>query len=207
MKDMDANLGWRLIAGELISTIAFNVAVIESENLTPFKELLEKDFVQSIIEIIEILIKVKSEERNFSDEEILSIKQIFCEDANVVMDYFSIKEKDEEPEHDNERPTILLRTFEGSKGLSGGQVFIVSANNGSMPKIIDNSISDIECCKFIVALTRTRKQCHIISNKWLISPKTKDGKWAEKFVRSQFINFIPKEFIEDLGDKKGTEIN
>jgi superfamily I DNA/RNA helicase len=76
-----------------------------------------------------------------------------------------------------------------------------------MPKIIDDEISDIKCCKFIVALTRTRKQCHIISNKWLISPKTHDGKWAEKFERSQFIEMIPSELIDDQGDKKSADIN
>ena len=76
-----------------------------------------------------------------------------------------------------------------------------------MPKIDGTEIKDIECCKFIVALTRTRKQCHIISNRWLNSPKTPDGKWVESFGKSTFIDLIPPEYIEDLGYKKSAEIN
>lgn len=207
LKDINANLGWRIIAAELISTIALKAAVIESKNSTLFKEILDKEFVQSIIEIVKIIKKVKNEKRDFSVKEMRFIREIFYADAKVILSYFSPKEDKIENEQDNESPTILLRTFEGSKGLSGGHVFIVSANNGSMPKIIDGEISDIECCKFIVALTRTRKQCHIISNKWLISPKNKEGKWAKKFERSGFIDFISGKLKDDLGDKNSTEIN
>lgn len=83
---------------------------------------------------------------------------------------------------------------------------MVGVVDGSMPKIDDDEIKDIECSKFIVALTRTRKQCHIISNKWLNSPKTPKGELAEKFNKSQFIDLIPKDFIEDQGYKKSDEI-
>jgi superfamily I DNA/RNA helicase len=124
----------------------------------------------------------------------------------LLINYFSPSEEEEPSAQVSEEPTILLRTFEGSKGLSGGHVFIVGANDGSIPKIVNNEIKDIEYCKFIVALTRTRKQCHIISNKWFYSPKDKHGKWIEKFNKSKFIDFIPSKFIEDQGYKKSKEI-
>jgi superfamily I DNA/RNA helicase len=57
-------------------------------------------------------------------------------------------------------PTIKVTSFEGSKGLSAQHVFIVGIHRGEIPR--GNSITDLEICKFLVALTRTRKQCHLI---------------------------------------------
>lgn len=74
------------------------------------------------------------------------------------------KEKviEETREFDKTRPTIKLTTFEGAKGLSAQHVFILGMQNGELPKN-PNAIADIEICKFLVALTRTRKQCYILS--------------------------------------------
>ena len=207
IKDENSNLGWRIIAGELLSGIALKAAIIESIKLTPFKEILEEDFKQPIIEVIELIRIITRESREFSKNEKKVIKEKFPKDAILLIKYFSPLDEEEAPEKNPEEPTILLRSFEGSKGLSGGHVFIVGANDGSMPKLDGTEIQDIECCKFIVALTRTRKQCHIISNRWLNSPKTPDGKWVESFGKSTFIDLIPPEYIEDLGYKKSAEIN
>ncbi|MEK0337026.1 MAG: hypothetical protein QQN41_06275, partial [Nitrosopumilus sp.] len=205
IKDDNANLGWRLLAAELLSSLALKSAVIESQKSTSFNEILKQDFTKPIVEVINVIKNAKEETRELSDEEKKSIIEVFQEYADIVINYFSPSDEEIVPDQDIESPTILLRTFVGSKGLSGGHVFIVGANDGSMPKIDDGEINDIECCKFIVALTRTRKQCHIISNKWLRSPK-KNGKWIDTFERSLFIDFIPKEFIDDQGYKKSGEI-
>jgi superfamily I DNA/RNA helicase len=206
MKDPDANLGWRIMAGELLSPIALKTAVIESQKIVPFKDILDEEFVKSVTDIIELIKRTNNETRSFSKEEKQHIKNVIDDDSVAVIEYFSPKIEETKPQQDNSKPTILLRTFEGSKGLSGGHVFIVSANDGSIPKIVDGKINDIECCKFIVAITRTRKQCHIISNIWLNSPKNPKGEWEERFERSQFIDMIPKKYIEDQGYKKSAEI-
>jgi superfamily I DNA/RNA helicase len=62
---------------------------------------------------------------------------------------------------DKARPRIKLTSFEGSKGLSAQHVFIVGLHNGELPRN-PAQIEDLEICKFIVALTRTRKQCHVM---------------------------------------------
>ncbi|MGH7260312.1 MAG: hypothetical protein ACREI9_06480, partial [Nitrospiraceae bacterium] len=68
------------------------------------------------------------------------------------------------PQEGPERPTIKLASFEGSKGLSAQHVFIVGLQEGELPHDANN-IDDLEICKLIVALTRTRKQCHLIYTK------------------------------------------
>jgi superfamily I DNA/RNA helicase len=206
IKDENSNLGWRILTGELLSGIALKKAVIESRVLTPFRELLEEDFKQSILDAIVLINAAQQEAREFTRAEKRTLRENFSDAAELIIKYFSPFVEEEPIEQDPEEPTILLRTFEGSKGLSGGHVFIVGANDGSMPKIEGTEIPDIECCKFIVALTRTRKQCHIISNRWLNSPVDDDGKFLDRFDKSTFIGLIPTEYINDLGYKKSAEI-
>src|SRR5262249_39454203 len=59
------------------------------------------------------------------------------------------------------RLRIRLTSYEGSKGLSAQHVFIIGLHEGDLPCKRSN-IADLEICKFIVALTRTRKQCHLL---------------------------------------------
>jgi superfamily I DNA/RNA helicase len=207
LKDENSNLGWRIITDELQSALTLKAAVLKAQTTTPFREVLTTDFVENIASIIEIIKIVKKEAREFSMAEKTIIRTSLNEQTDILLNYFTPIIKVEPVEQDPEIPTILLRTFEGSKGLSGGHVFIVGANDGSIPKIeSDQTIKDIECCKFIVALTRTRKQCHIISNRWLASPMDKKGNWNTTFTKSQFIGLIPPEYTLDLGYKKSVKI-
>jgi hypothetical protein len=81
------------------------------------------------------------EEAKAWSEEIGSAKATEAEDASV--------------------PTIKLTSFEGSKGLSAQHVFILGLHEGELPHDAAN-INDLEICKYIVALTRTRKQCQLL---------------------------------------------
>ena len=58
----------------------------------------------------------------------------------------------------------------------------------------DGEVDDIECRKFIVALTRTLKRCYLLSNKWDYSPKVQ-----KPFTPSVFIQLIPNQFLDDKG--------
>jgi len=207
LKDDNANLGWRILAEELLSTIELKSAIFQSQKSTPFKETLREDFTNNILEIVSLIKGIREESREFTDDEQKIVRDLFHKYADEIIAYYSPSEEEEAAAQNIESPTILLRTFEGSKGLSGGHVFIVGANDGSIPKIKpDKTIRDIECCKFIVALTRTRKQCHIVSNKWLKSPKDKKGNRITPFDKSMFISLIPPECIIDQGYKKKDDL-
>jgi superfamily I DNA/RNA helicase len=66
---------------------------------------------------------------------------------------------------------IRLTSYEGSKGLSAQHVFIIGLHEGDLPRQRSN-IADLEICKFLVALTRTRKQCHLLHTfRWGSSQK------------------------------------
>jgi superfamily I DNA/RNA helicase len=79
-----------------------------------------------------------------------------------------------------DEPTIICTTLVGAKGLSGGYVYVVGCNDGHFP-YKRNAITDEEVCCFLVALSRTRKECQLVSCKMF-------GK--EKHSPSRFINWI-----------------
>jgi len=93
-----------------------------------------------------------------------------------------------QPQGEDLRPTIRLTSFEGSKGLSAQHVFIVGLHEGELPRN-GQHITDIEICKFLVALTRTRKQCHLLFT-W---------RWGGQRKRpSVFLEWIDAERLERI---------
>jgi superfamily I DNA/RNA helicase len=65
------------------------------------------------------------------------------------------------PQPEFGKPTIKLTSFQSAKGLSAQYVFVVGLHDRDLPKN-SKKIDDIEVCKFLVALTRTRKQCYLL---------------------------------------------
>jgi ATP-dependent DNA helicase UvrD/PcrA len=59
-------------------------------------------------------------------------------------------------------PSIICTSLISSKGLSAGYVFIVGFNDGHLPRD-PKAITDAEVCQFLVGLSRTRKECHVVS--------------------------------------------
>jgi superfamily I DNA/RNA helicase len=60
----------------------------------------------------------------------------------------------------DQTPPIKLTSYEGSKGLSAQYVFLVGLHAGELPR--NAAPQDIEICKFVVGLTRTKKKCSIL---------------------------------------------
>lgn len=117
------------------------------------------------------------------------IPKEFMKEILVKAKSFNIEQELHETiEIDPVKPTIKFTTFEGAKGLSAQHVFILGFQNGNLPRNPDN-IRDIEVCKFLVALTRTRKQCHILYTTNFA------GEWVEP---SKFINWLEKDILNPI---------
>lgn len=71
------------------------------------------------------------------------------------------KEEPDSTDQDDKGPIIKLTSFEGAKGLSAQHVFMVGLHEGELPRDSTN-IQDIEICRFVVGLTRTRKSCSLM---------------------------------------------
>jgi superfamily I DNA/RNA helicase len=59
-------------------------------------------------------------------------------------------------------PRVVVTTLQGAKGLEAQHVFVVGLNDGHLPRR-NSEPTDYEICCLIVALTRARKQCFLLS--------------------------------------------
>jgi len=66
-------------------------------------------------------------------------------------------------DEEEQEPTqsIAVTSYEGSKGRSAQYVFLIGAHSGELPSNAD-AIKDIEICRFLVGLTRTKRKCSIL---------------------------------------------
>jgi len=89
----------------------------------------------------------------------------YVEKHRVLMQEFLDREPEEEKEEEESgRIKILLTNYLGSKGLAANHVIVVGLNNETFPSDAGN-ITDEEVCKFLVALTRAKKTCALVTNK------------------------------------------
>jgi superfamily I DNA/RNA helicase len=79
----------------------------------------------------------------------------------------------------------------GSKGLQADHVIIIGVNEGHFPNRNDR-ITDEEVSQLIVALTRTRKSCTIVST---------DRLGGERLRRSRFVEWLNPFLDEIRADK------
>ncbi len=199
-----SNLGWRIIGEFFLDETALADVIRASTSGNAMIDLLDGGLVNSHLGILDLIRKL-GEGENLTPEEPAIVESILTQFAEEVTDHFSPGEKVELPKVDSNKATVLLTSFRGCKGLSAGDVFIVGCHDGSMPRD-SGDIQDVEIAQFIVALTRTRKQCHILSNKWLVAPVDRKGKFVTPYKPSRFLSWIPKEMIDNRGTFKATDL-
>lgn len=202
--NIKSNLGWRILIDFLMENDEIKCIIEKAIDGPTMVELLPKIFVEKQTEIISIVAKFNKKDE---DNDLLLAQLEKLVDINILAEIKARFLPSEESEiiPDKTQPSILLTSYQGCKGMSAGFVFIVGANNGIMPRDTSD-ISDVEICQFIVALTRTRKKCFILSDDWMYGPKDNKGNWISKNVRSIFIDMIPTDRLEDLGHLKSDQI-
>jgi superfamily I DNA/RNA helicase len=203
LDDNNSNLGWRILCEVLLGLTILTDAINRSTNGENFQDFLDPTIIdnhKACLKSIRLGI-----ETHLTVAEVKSqIYPTLGSNTDSIIKYFFDKVEEKEIQSkDATQPKIVLTTYVGSKGLSGGHVFITGFWNGELPKLGIKGgkpfVDDVEISKFIVALTRTRKQCHLIYNKWMIQPKTKNGKFDPPKAQSSFLHILNDEFIEHLG--------
>jgi hypothetical protein len=198
--DQESNLGWRILSELFLDSNQLKNIIEKSYENEPIINLLEDDFVESHKSIIDTINTLDIEDENHG-EILRDLMNKLGEHFDSFIECFKEQNTSEEADLiDSDEPYILLTSYQGCKGISGGHIFIVGAVNGVMPKIQDD-IDDIELSKFIVAMTRTRKCCYILSNKWQYAPS------GGSFEPSIFLDYLPSEYIEDRGYLKAGDIS
>lgn len=204
LRDRKSNLGWRILAGLFFEEREQKRIVKDSETCAEIPKLLDAKFVANHLHAIELVRAIRSGEQALADVQ-AKLKSIVVAHFDEIIAHFSTPADAEEVVIDKTKPTILLTSFKGCKGLSAGHVFIVGVHNGSMPRDA-SAIKDVEISQFIVALTRTRKQCHIVSDRWLVAPVGRDKKPIPAFQKSTFISWIPTELVDNKGKIRANDL-
>ena len=196
--DEGSNFGWRILVDVLCDEETQRRVVIESQNGTPIRQSLDANFVATHIDAVRLAYSVVvGEQTAEAIQEIL--KELLGSSADAIMSWLTPGDADDVGVLDQDKPTILLTTYKGCKGLSAGHVFIVGVHDGSLPKN-RHAVEDREISQFVVALTRTRKQCHVLSNRWFIAPVDGNGQFVTPFNPSLFSEWIPNALVRDLSN-------
>ena len=202
--NIKSNLGWRILIDFLMNNNEIKSIIEKTIDETTMIELLSKIFVEQQTKIISIIKRFNKTNEN-SDLLLAELRKLVNIDRLAEIKARFLPPEKPKIIPDKTQPSILLISYQGCKGMSAGFVFIVGANNGVMPRDTSD-ISDVEISQFVVALTRTRKKCFILSQDWMYSPMNKEGEWNPKNKRSIFIYYIPKALLENLGHLKSNQI-
>jgi hypothetical protein len=195
-KNPKSRLGWRILLecdrcndfNKIIKKAILEVGDIY--NFIPSKQYISKhkeiaNLVKKIISAETLNLfeqKTVEDALNLSFNEIISKLRVDMEPECQTKKYLQ--------ENTNDTSDILCTSFEGSKGLAAQYVFIVGVNENHFPQRVPPSNRGI--CKLIVALTRTRKKCYMIScnnfgGKWL-NPSIFSGWLKEQLSKEIYVN-------------------
>jgi superfamily I DNA/RNA helicase len=84
---------------------------------------------------------------------------------------------------DKNADSVAVTSYEGSKGRSASYVFLIGLHSGELPSKASD-IKDIEICRFLVGLTRTKKKCSVLVTR----------RFSDKFKRpSEFLSWVKPE--------------
>lgn len=161
-RDQNSRLGWRILVhcdpfdgyGNTVTK-----AVREGVDLIG---VLPDDYRSRHLENAALVGRVMDGEE-LNDSERALLECALGRPVEEIQSALTVEERDAPPpEEEAEVPSIVCTTLVGAKGLSAGYVFIVGFNDGHFPQHPE-AITDEDVCKLIVGLSRTRKQCHLVS--------------------------------------------
>jgi superfamily I DNA/RNA helicase len=101
---------------------------------------------------------------------------------------FAAAKKGKQPGEASEEglPSVKVTSYEGCKGMSAQYVFLLGLQSGDMPRNAADA-QDIEICRFLVGMTRTKKKCSVLITK----------RFGQDFKRpSEFLSWVKDERFE-----------
>jgi len=194
LKDGQSNLGWRVVLEVSDNDLAKRCVISAEGKAGRIVDELPARFKKDHLEILEVLRRLQAGQ-DFSQDDDDILKCRLPKDYQRLLERFRLDEEGR-PKGVPEVPKVQFATCSGSKGLQASFVFVVGMNNGEFPKNPGNP-TDHEIREFIVALTRTCKQCHLISNLSFEGPRIVGGR--KKFQpHSSFITWIKAGRVESI---------
>lgn len=183
MDNQDSRLGWRILL-EMLQPPDWQAMVLEAlTNGAELVHLIPDDFRAEHLEVVALLGRIAAEEDMTKDEMSAATKatRLDLGDLLAELGFKTAEEGEEEPPDYSDEPSILVTSLMGAKGLQAEHVFVLGLSGGHFPTSNQHP-SEAEVCELLVALTRAREKCT------LVSVRNFGGEWLEDSV-----------FIEWLG--------
>ena len=158
-EDSESNLGWRIILEfEKPSFTASIIKEAAKQNVS-LAALIPVEMRSKVLEEVKTWVKNAQQQKNPSSPAVQLASG---------------------------QPRIKVTSFEGAKGLSAQHVFIVGMHKDELPHDAAQ-IQDIEICRFVVGLTRTKKKCSLLCT----------NRFADKWKQpSVFLSWIKSDRYE-----------
>ena len=193
LQDADSNLGWRIVSW-IDEPAQSDAAVIKADDDgTLLVSQLDDETVQKHLAVTELLRKLRNGDEVGRDG-VEAVENCIGKRIDEILAELGTKDEDEADAVEDstkaavDHPEIWLTTYNGCKGMSAGFTFVVGLENNVLPRNQDD-ITDNEIRQFVVALTRTRKQCHLIST----------GRFgAQRLQPSVLLEWIPDALVESV---------
>ncbi|NMB82772.1 MAG: ATP-dependent helicase [Ignavibacteria bacterium] len=170
----DSNLGWRIVLDFDKPAFLYEIILATMDTGVPLIELIPKDYRDSILAEVDKFIPPDEQFDSNSKEQVTQEKRF---------------------------PIVRVTSFEGSKGMSAQHVFIAGLHNKELPRNPD-SIKDLEICKFLVGLTRTRKKCTLIYTKRFGIFKKIPSVFITWINQGRLDKLIVNKYYWDKGERK-----
>lgn len=133
-EDRESNLGWRIVLDADRSSFLPAAVIASTDGSQLLVDTIPAKYRESILTEVDVFERPE-------DEDVPG-----CGEA---------------PAAETALSPVRITSFEGAKGLSAQHVFIAGLHDGELPHNA-TAIKDLEICKFVVGLTRTRKKCTLI---------------------------------------------
>jgi superfamily I DNA/RNA helicase len=161
LHDPSSRLGWRILlfVHRPAGWEEWVRRALESDE--ELVDLIDEEFRQRHLDIAELLGRLKNGEDLDQTELELLTKEVglSLSELLVKLDLAPPPEDEEEVE---DQPSVIITSLVGAKGLQAEHVFVVGMNEGHFPKI-NRAVTDEEVCCLLVALTRAKQSCTLVS--------------------------------------------
>lgn len=170
VQEISIEEGYKIIKDGRNKNLGWRI-VLYCEPVKDLKEIIKKALTEKVD--LETLLP-----KDYTKKHLSIIESSTKEEAVAV----------EEPEEN--KIIIKLTNFYGSKGLSALHTFVIGVSDYTFP-VDPKNITDDEICKFLVALTRAKRSCVLVTH------SSFDGK-NKRLVsyKSSFIQMLPTNRLE-----------
>lgn len=188
-KTQDSRLGWRILLDHYRPP-GWDEAVVQAlRDGVDLRGLLAPAFVDMHLARAR-LVDALLGKTELSDEHWTELEAATGLPRRTILMALGLIEPEPQPDLVENQPSVVVTNLVTSKGLQAEHVFIVGVNEGYFPA--DNhKITEEEVCQLLVALTRAKKSCTLVSTNRLghqTLGQSRFVSWLDDLVAGQSIN-------------------